>query len=105
MLVLNTRVCAVAPQLFKMGLIGSSCMDNLRLFGLKLWSLQLCMVQYNTSWGTETPPGTSLQAYFVAHGRSNIVRNNLLGTLSSLRYEDLWALCVYLPLAVFLPWP
>ena len=32
-------------------------------------------IQYNTSWGTETPPGTSLQAYFVAHGRSNIVRN------------------------------
>ena len=32
-------------------------------------------IQYNTSWGTETPPGTSLQANFVAHGRSNIVRN------------------------------
>ena len=28
-----------------------------------------CHFQYNTSWGTETPPGTSLQACFVAHGR------------------------------------
>ena len=37
--------------------------------------IQYNTIQYNTSWGTETPPGTSLQAYFVAHGRSNIVRN------------------------------
>ena len=34
-------------------------------------STQYNTIQYNTSWGTETPPGTSLQAYFVAHGRSN----------------------------------
>ena len=32
--------------------------------------------QYITSWGIETPPSTSLQAYFEAHGRSTTDRNH-----------------------------
>ena len=33
--------------------------------------------QYNTSWGTETPPSTSQQANFEAHGRLMLTKANI----------------------------
>jgi len=38
---------------------------------------QTTIQQYNTSWGTETPPGTSQQANFEAHGRLMLKANIL----------------------------
>jgi len=47
------------------------------LYAMRSWLVIMVVedLQYNTSWGTETPPGTSQQANYEAHGRLMLKAN------------------------------